>query len=73
MVAAASPFLGQGENAVLVRPFIKDMTRSELHQVMTSGFATIAGTRWSKEYGGRVSRERSGRGVGGASGVGGVR
>jgi CNT family concentrative nucleoside transporter len=44
VVAAASPFLGQGENAVLVRPFIKDMTKSELHQVMTSGFATIAGS-----------------------------
>ena len=43
MVAAASPFIGQGENAMLVRPFIADMTKSEIHQIMTSGFATVAG------------------------------
>ncbi|KAJ9081097.1 hypothetical protein DSO57_1018256 [Entomophthora muscae] len=44
VVAAASPFVGMGESALLVKPFLVDMTRSELHQVMTSGFATIAGS-----------------------------
>lgn len=43
-VAAASPFLGQGESAVLVRAFLPLLTRAELHQIMTSGFATIAGS-----------------------------
>lgn len=28
----------------MIRPFLKDMTRSELHAVMTGGFATIAGS-----------------------------
>lgn len=44
VVAAASPFVGMGESALLVKPFLVDMTRSELHQVMTSGFSTIAGS-----------------------------
>lgn len=44
VVAAASPFVGQGESAMLIRPFIPHLTDSELHQVMTSGFATIAGS-----------------------------
>ncbi|KAI9295976.1 hypothetical protein K502DRAFT_194686 [Neoconidiobolus thromboides FSU 785] len=44
VVAAASPFVGQGESALLVKPFLAEMTIAELHQVMTSGFATIAGS-----------------------------
>ncbi|KAI9594015.1 Na+ dependent nucleoside transporter C-terminus-domain-containing protein [Syncephalis fuscata] len=44
VVAAASPFVGQGESALLVKPFIKDMTMSEIHSTMCSGFATIAGS-----------------------------
>jgi CNT family concentrative nucleoside transporter len=44
VVAAASPFVGQGESAMLIKPFIPHLTDSELHQVMTSGFATIAGS-----------------------------
>jgi len=28
----------------MIRPFIKEMTRSELHAVCTGGFATIAGS-----------------------------
>ncbi|KAF2638334.1 sodium/nucleoside cotransporter 1 /nucleoside cotransporter 1 [Massarina eburnea CBS 473.64] len=44
VVAAASPFIGQGESAVLIRPFVPHLTKAELHQVMTSGFATIAGS-----------------------------
>lgn len=37
VVAAASPFIGQGESACLVRPYVDLMTPSELHLVMTSG------------------------------------
>jgi concentrative nucleoside transporter, CNT family len=44
VVAAASPFVGQGESAMLIKPFISHLTDAELHQVMTSGFATIAGS-----------------------------
>jgi len=44
VVAAASPFVGQGESAMLVRPFINHLTLAEIHQIMTSGFATIAGS-----------------------------
>lgn len=44
VVAAASPFIGQGENAVLVQSFLDLMTRAELFQVLVSGFATIAGS-----------------------------
>ncbi|KIK09366.1 hypothetical protein K443DRAFT_671859 [Laccaria amethystina LaAM-08-1] len=44
VVAAASPWIGQGESACLVRPYIDLMTESELHLTMTSGFSTIAGS-----------------------------
>jgi CNT family concentrative nucleoside transporter len=44
IVAAASPFVGQGESAMLIKPYIPHLTDAELHQVMTSGFATIAGS-----------------------------
>lgn len=44
VVAAASPFIGQGESALLVKPFVEYMTISEIHSSMTSGFATIAGS-----------------------------
>ncbi|MFH1131316.1 MAG: nucleoside transporter C-terminal domain-containing protein [Pseudomonadota bacterium] len=39
----ANVFVGQTEAPILVRPFIKDMTKSELMSVMTGGFATVAG------------------------------
>jgi CNT family concentrative nucleoside transporter len=44
VVASASPFIGQGESAMLIRPFVAHLTMAELHQVMCSGFATIAGS-----------------------------
>lgn len=44
VVAAASPWIGQGESACLVRPYVDLMTESELHVTMTSGFSTIAGS-----------------------------
>jgi CNT family concentrative nucleoside transporter len=40
---AADIFVGQTEAPLVVRPYIKTMTRSELLTVMTGGFATIAG------------------------------
>ncbi|EMF12773.1 H+/nucleoside cotransporter [Sphaerulina musiva SO2202] len=44
VVAAATPFIGQGESAMLIKPFVPHLTMCELHQVMCSGFATIAGS-----------------------------
>ncbi|KAK0438693.1 Na+ dependent nucleoside transporter C-terminus-domain-containing protein [Desarmillaria tabescens] len=44
VVAASSPWIGQGESACLVRPYVDLMTDSELHLTMTSGFSTIAGS-----------------------------
>ena len=41
--AAANVFVGQTEAPLVIRPFIKDMTMSELNVVMVGGFATIAG------------------------------
>lgn len=42
--AAANIFLGQTEAPLLIKPYLPDMTKSELHAVMTGGFATIAGS-----------------------------
>ncbi len=42
--AAANIFMGQTEAPLLVRPFIKNMTSSELHCLMVGGMATIAGS-----------------------------
>ncbi|KAK4151718.1 Sodium/nucleoside cotransporter 2 [Chaetomidium leptoderma] len=44
VVAAATPFIGQGESAMLIRPFMDYLTMAEIHQIMTCGFATIAGS-----------------------------
>ncbi|PYH94732.1 hypothetical protein BO71DRAFT_419146 [Aspergillus ellipticus CBS 707.79] len=44
VVAAASPFIGQSESAMLIKPFIPHLTMAEVHQIMCSGFATIAGS-----------------------------
>nr|CAH0104896.1 unnamed protein product [Daphnia galeata] len=43
MNAAGNIFLGQTEAPLLIRPLLPKMTKSELHAVMTGGFATIAG------------------------------
>ena len=40
---AANIFVGQTEAPLLIRPFIRTMTQSELMAVMTGGFATVAG------------------------------
>lgn len=41
--AAANIFLGHTEAPLVVRPYIPKMTRSELHTLITGGFATITG------------------------------
>jgi CNT family concentrative nucleoside transporter len=41
---SANVFLGMVESPLLIRPYLKEMTRSELFSVMTCGMATIAGT-----------------------------
>jgi concentrative nucleoside transporter, CNT family len=40
---AANIFIGQTEAPLLIKPYLATMTLSELHAVMTGGFATIAG------------------------------
>ena len=40
---SANIFVGQTESPLMVRPFINQMTMSELMAVMTGGFATVAG------------------------------
>jgi CNT family concentrative nucleoside transporter len=40
---AGNIFLGPTESALIVKPYVAKMTQSELHAVMTGGFATIAG------------------------------
>ncbi|XP_070446895.1 solute carrier family 28 member 3-like isoform X1 [Equus przewalskii] len=43
VVAAGGIFVGYTESPKLVRPYIQHATKSELHAVMTTGFATMAG------------------------------
>lgn len=44
MSAAANIFVGQTEAPLVVRPFIKTMTKSELFAVMSGGLASVAGS-----------------------------
>uniref|UniRef100_A0A8C7PXH9 Solute carrier family 28 member 3 n=1 Tax=Oncorhynchus mykiss TaxID=8022 RepID=A0A8C7PXH9_ONCMY len=44
MVAAGNIFVGQTESPLLIRPYISQLTLSEIHAVMTGGFSTIAGS-----------------------------
>lgn len=41
MNAVASIFLGQTEAPLLIKPFLKSMTPSELFSIMLSGIATV--------------------------------
>uniref|UniRef100_A0A8C7D146 Solute carrier family 28 member 1 n=1 Tax=Oncorhynchus kisutch TaxID=8019 RepID=A0A8C7D146_ONCKI len=41
---AGNIFVGQTEAPLLIRPYLMDMTKSEVHAVMVGGFATIAGS-----------------------------
>ena len=40
---SANIFVGQTEAPLVIKPFIKNMTNSEIMAVMTGGFATVAG------------------------------
>ncbi|XP_025094256.1 uncharacterized protein LOC112563975 [Pomacea canaliculata] len=42
--AASNIFIGQSDAALMVKPFLANMTMSELHAILTGGFATIAGS-----------------------------
>lgn len=44
LAVSANVFMGMTEAPVLVKPYLKGMTRSELFILMVSGFATIAGS-----------------------------
>lgn len=44
VVVAATPFVGQGESAILVKPFMPHCTEAEIFQILTSGFSTVAGS-----------------------------
>jgi CNT family concentrative nucleoside transporter len=41
--ASGNIFVGQTEAPLMIKPFVQRMTMSELHCVMTGGFATVAG------------------------------
>ena len=41
---SAHIFVGQIESSIALKPFLNDISRSELNAVMTGGFATVAGT-----------------------------
>jgi len=41
---SANIFVGMVESPLFIRPYLKDMTRSEMFSLMTCGMATIAGT-----------------------------
>ena len=44
LATAANIFVGNVESPLAVRPYIEKMTMSELALIMTSGFATVAGS-----------------------------
>lgn len=44
VTSAANIFLGMSESPLLIKPYLKKLTASELHSIMASGFATVSGT-----------------------------
>ncbi|XP_063923916.1 sodium/nucleoside cotransporter 2-like isoform X2 [Zophobas morio] len=42
--SAANIFLGMSESPFLIKPYLDHMTDSEIHSIMTSGFASVSGT-----------------------------
>ncbi|MEL7482304.1 MAG: nucleoside transporter C-terminal domain-containing protein [Pseudomonadota bacterium] len=44
LAVSANVFMGMTEAPVLIKPYIKGMTRSELFILMTAGFSTVAGS-----------------------------
>ncbi|XP_059151401.1 solute carrier family 28 member 3-like [Physella acuta] len=43
VVSAANIFIGLSEAPLLIRPYLPTVTKSELHAIMTCGFASISG------------------------------
>ena len=43
LTCAANVFVGQTEAPLTIKPYLSSLTKSELHSIMTGGFATIAG------------------------------
>ncbi|CAH0404230.1 unnamed protein product [Chilo suppressalis] len=44
VIAIGNVFLGMSESVLLIKPYLELLTKSELHVVMASGFATVSGT-----------------------------
>lgn len=44
IVCVGNIFIGQTESPLLIKPFIVDLTKSEICCVMVSGFASISGS-----------------------------
>ena len=44
LVLMLKTFFLQAESCIILRPFLHKLTKSELHAVMTGGFATVAGS-----------------------------
>ena len=44
MACAGNIFVGIAESPLLIRPYIENLTHSEIFCVMVSGFASIAGS-----------------------------
>lgn len=44
VTCSANIFLGMSESPLLIRPYIKILTHSEIHAIMASGFATVSGS-----------------------------
>lgn len=42
--AAGNIFLGQTESPLIIKPYIKILTHSEIHAVMVSGLSTVSGS-----------------------------
>ncbi|KAF0760377.1 sodium/nucleoside cotransporter 2-like, partial [Aphis craccivora] len=40
----ASVFLGMSEAPIIIKPYLPDLTESEIHTIMMGGFSTVAGT-----------------------------
>lgn len=51
-------FVGQTESPLLIRPYIKELTLSEMHAVMTAGFGTVAGSTLGAYFAFGVSKNR---------------
>ncbi|XP_024877586.1 solute carrier family 28 member 3 [Temnothorax curvispinosus] len=42
--AVANPFIGMSESPLLIKQYINQLTSSELHAILSSGFSTVSGT-----------------------------